>query len=160
MLIRPATPADVPGMFHVRTAATENALSAAQLAELGITPAAIAQMLRAAPCGWVALDGDTVVGFSMVDLDEACLFAAFVLAAHEGRGIGTALIRAAEEALFARHARAWLVTAAASRAARLYRHLGWGHAVDQGDGDIRLEKQRPAPSVPALPSVQAVPPAR
>lgn len=79
----------------------------------------------------------------MVDLDDACLFALFVLPEHEGRGIGTRLTQACESALFERHPAAWLETAAGSRAARLYRHLGWGSEVEIGGGDIRMEKQRP-----------------
>lgn len=79
----------------------------------------------------------------MVDLDDACLFALFVLPEHEGCGIGTRLTLTCERALFERHPTAWLETASASRAARLNRRLGWGSEVDIGDGDIRLQKQRP-----------------
>jgi ribosomal protein S18 acetylase RimI-like enzyme len=79
----------------------------------------------------------------MVDLDNGCLFAAFVLPEHEGRGIGTSLIQACEVALFERHSLAWLETARTSRAASLYRHLGWGNEVEIDSADIRLEKQRP-----------------
>lgn len=140
--LRAATPADVAAMFHVRTSVRENALSADELGRLGVTPASIARAIAQAPCAWVATRGGEIVGFSMVDLADACLFAAFVLPAHEGQGIGRALIRAAEEALFARHPVAWLETAATSRAARLYRQLGWGGEVAVGDGDIRLEKRR------------------
>lgn len=141
--IRAATVSDVGGMFKVRTAVTENAMSAEELQAAGITLDSIAQAIRRAPCAWVAIVDGEIVGFSMVDLDSACLFALFVLPQHEGFGIGTELARACEQALFQHHAVAWLETARDSRAARLYRHLGWGNEVDIGDGDIRLEKQRP-----------------
>ncbi len=141
--LRPARLDDIDGIFHVRTSVRENALSLDALAALGITPASIAQMVQDAPCAWVACDGPTVVGFSMVDLDEGALFAAFVLPSHEGRGIGKALVAPAEHALFARHPVAWLETARGSRAEGFYRRLGWGQASDIGGGDIRLEKQRP-----------------
>lgn len=141
-LIRPARVADVDAMFRVRTSVRENALTTDELAGMGITPDAIATAIRGSPCAWVAeVDGE-VVGFVMVDLDTACLFAAFVLPGHEGRGIGKGLIRTCEAALFERHAVAWLETARDSRAAGVYRHLGWGHEVDVGDGDVRLERQR------------------
>ena len=141
--IRAATVSDVGGMFQVRTAVTENAMTAEELQAAGITPDSIAQAIRSAPCAWVAIVDGEIVGFAMVDLDSACLFALFVLPQHEGFGIGTELARACEQALFQHHAVAWLETARDSRAARLYRHLGWGNEVDIGGRDIRLEKQRP-----------------
>lgn len=141
--IRPATVADVGAMFHIRASVGENTLTAQELSALGITPESIAQAVAASPCAWVASVDGQAAGFAMVDLDSACLFALFVLPRHEGQGLGTALTRACEQALFARHPVAWLETAQDSRAARLYRHLGWGHETDIGGGDVRLEKQRP-----------------
>lgn len=143
LLIRPARPTDVPAMFHVRTSVRENTLTVEELAQLGVTPETITQALHAAPCAWVAEDAGKVVGFAMVDMDTACLFAAFVLPEHEGRGIGRRLVQACESALFQHHALAWLETARESRAAGFYRRLGWGHEADTGHGDIRLEKRRP-----------------
>lgn len=140
--IRPALLTDVSAMFKVRTSVRENALTANELIQLGITPQSIAKAISDAPCAWVATVHDEVVGFSMVDLTSDCLFAAFVLPEHEGRGIGSSLIKACESALFKTHRVAWLETAKNSRAARLYRHLGWGNEMDIGGGDIRLEKQR------------------
>ena len=140
--IRAATVSDVSGMFKVRASVGENIMTAEELQAAGITPDTIAQAVRSAPCAWVAVADDEVIGFSMVDLDSACLFALFVLPQHEGQGIGTKLTRACEQALFQHHSVAWLETARGSRAARLYRHLGWGNEIDIGGGDIRLEKQR------------------
>lgn len=140
--IRPAETRDVPGIFHVRTAVTENALSKGELAALGITEASVTRMIESTPCAWVAVQGGEIVGFSMIAVEEGALFAAFVLPSHEGRGIGRRLVRAAEQALFARHAVAWLETGKETRAAGFYRRLGWGNERDVGAGDIRLEKRR------------------
>ncbi|RGE37269.1 N-acetyltransferase [Comamonas testosteroni] len=118
-------------------------MTADELSAIGVTPEAIALAIEGGPCAWVSTIDEEVVGFAMVDLDDACLFALFVLPEHEGRGIGTRLTQTCESALFGRHPAAWLETAAGSRAARLYRHLGWGSEVEIGGGDIRLEKQRP-----------------
>ena len=118
-------------------------MTADELSAIGVTPQAIALAIESGPCAWVATIDEEVVGFAMVGLDDACLFALFVLPEHEGRGIGTRLTQTCESALFERHPVAWLETAAGSRAARLYRHLGWGREVEIGSGDIRLEKQRP-----------------
>lgn len=140
--IRPAHVHDVGAMFHVRAAVAENTMTPEELAAAGVTPDTIAQAISDAPCAWVATVEGQVAGFAMVDLDSACLFALFVLPEHEGQGMGTRLTRACEQALFQRHACAWLETARASRAAGLYRHLGWGDETDVGDGDIRLTKRR------------------
>ncbi len=129
-------------MFRIRTSVRENTLTVEELAQLGVTPESLAQAVSGAVCAWVAEVAGEPVGFSMVDLATACLFAAFVQPAHEGRGIGKRLIRVSEEALFQRHAVAWLETARNSRAAGVYRHLGWGNERDVGDGDVRMEKQR------------------
>lgn len=113
-----------------------------ELSAIGVTPESIALAVSSSPCSWVATADEEVVGFAIVDLDSACLFALFVLPQHEGRGIGTGLTHACEQALFERHTSAWLETAKGSRAARLYRSLGWGGEVEMGGGDIRLEKRR------------------
>lgn len=140
--IRPALSTDVPSMFRVRTSVRENVLTPEELSELGITPEFIVAAIERSPCAWVATIDTQVVGFSMVDLDTACLFAAFVLPDYEGLGIGTGLINACESELFKSHAVAWLETAQASRAAKLYRHLGWGNETQVGDGDLRMKKHR------------------
>ncbi|MEG0786035.1 MAG: GNAT family N-acetyltransferase [Comamonas sp.] len=141
--IRPASVTDVSAMFKVRASVGENTMTGEELAAIGVTPEAIALAIESGPCAWVSTIDEEVVGFAMVGLDDACLFALFVLPEHEGRGIGTRLAQTCEAALFERHPCAWLETAAGSRAARLYRHLGWGSEVELSGGDIRMKKQRP-----------------
>lgn len=140
--IRPAEADDIAGIFHVRLSVTENVLSMAELAELGITAESVAGMIAAEECAWVAVEHGRVIGFSMIDQQEACLFAAFVLPAHEGRGIGRRLVQRAESQLLARHDRCWLETGAKTRAAGFYRRLGWSNERSASGGDIRLEKRR------------------
>lgn len=141
--IRPAETADVASIFAVRTSVKENALSVADLADMGITPESVAAMIAAEPCAWVAVESETVIGFSMIDQEEGSLFAAFVLPSHEGRGVGRSLVNEAERHLFARHSTCWLETGGTTRAAGFYRRLGWLNEQDAGNGDIRLEKRRP-----------------
>lgn len=141
--IRLASVDDVSAMFRVRASVGENTMTPTELSAIGVTPQAIALAVESSPCAWVAIVAKEVVGFSMVDLDSGCLFALFVLPEHEGCGIGTRLTQTCERALFQHHPKAWLETANASRAARLYRHLGWGNDIDIGGGDVRLEKHRP-----------------
>ena len=140
--IRSAVTTDVGAMFKVRTSVRENVLTPEELIELGITPEFISAEIEGSPCAWVATVSSEIVGFSMVDLDTACLFAAFVLPEYEGLGIGKGLIEACESEIFKSHSVAWLETAQSSRAARLYRHLGWINETEIGEGDVRMEKYR------------------
>lgn len=141
--IRPAETTDVAGIFTVRTSVNENTLSVAALTEMGITPAAVTAMIAAEPCAWVAIESGRIVGFSIIDQEEGSLFAAFVLPAHEGKGVGRGFAAEAEKNLFARHAVCWLETGRTTRAAGFYRRLGWTNEQDVGNGDIRLQKRCP-----------------
>ena len=124
--IREATVADVPAMFHVRTSVTENHQSEAQLAVLGITRQTVAASLNERVKGWVAEEGDRVVGFGLADSSDASIFALFVLPAHERRGHGTRLLDAATAWLRRRGAtQVRLDTGANTAAERFYRARGW-----------------------------------
>jgi len=79
----------------------------------------------------------------MIDVADASLFAAFVLPAHEGKGLGTQLVLVAESELFNRHSEIWLETDRDSRAAGFYRRLGWGNEREAKGSQIRLTKTRP-----------------
>jgi len=140
--IRLATPADIDAIFHIRTSVQKNHLSLDQLAEVGITHQAIQQAILEAPCAWVAEVDGVPVGFSMADVVDACVFAAFVLPEFEGLGLGRSLMNKAEEFLFQHHQTIWLETAEASRASGFYRALGWQHVEDLPEGDVRFEKHR------------------
>lgn len=80
----------------------------------------------------------------MAQILEGYIFACFVRPGFEGRGIGRALMKAAEDGL--RRAgvkRAWLSTGASEeiRAAGFYRHLGWYEDGFLEDGQIRFSKE-------------------
>ena len=140
--IRQALITDVDSIFDVRTSVIENHLSREEMRQIGITESVVADMIQNSPCAWVAIVSMKVVGFSMILQDEGCLFAAFVLPEHENKGIGRGLVMAAEKELFKHHEVIWLETAKNSRAAKFYKHLGWGNKMDIDDGDIRLEKKK------------------
>ncbi len=145
IVIRAAEPRDVDGIFRVRVSVRENRLSMEELAAMGITPGAVARMIAAGDRAWVAETGDRIAGFSMIDPEAGTLFAAFVLPAHEGMGIGRRLVAAAEVRLFASHEIAWLETGRGTRAEGFYARLGWRHWRDPGGGDVRMEKRRGRP---------------
>lgn len=143
--IRPATEADVEAVFHIRTSVKENHLSLEQMTAMGITPDAIWEAIAAESCAWLAEAGGKAVGFAMVDMEEGCVFAAFVLPEWEGRGLGRRLMAEAEARLFRRHETIWLETDGRSRASGFYAHLGWKPTATDGNGDVRFEKKRPRP---------------
>lgn len=142
VIIRNAVEEDIPAIFDVRTSVEENHLTTAQMAELGITHETILEALRKQPCIWVAVDGDQIVGFSMGDIEDASVFAAFVHPEWAGQGIGRRLMERAEAFLFERHPLIWLHTDGSSRAAGFYERLGWTRMPDLENRDARFEKHR------------------
>jgi ribosomal protein S18 acetylase RimI-like enzyme len=141
-VIRPATPEDVEAIFHIRTSVKENHLSREQLHDMGITEDAIREAIANEPCAFVAEIDGVPVGFSMADMQEGSVFAAFILPDFEGRGLGRLLMHEVEACLFRNHERIWLETARGSRAAGFYHRLGWFPVGDTDASDIRLEKSR------------------
>ena len=90
--IRVANVGDIDTIFDIRTRVRENHLSREQLADIGVTPDAIREVIALAPCIWIAEVDGIPVGFSMANLEDACVFAAFVLPDYEGLGLGRLLM--------------------------------------------------------------------
>lgn len=130
-------------MFEVRTSVTENHLSLPELAARGITHDSLPGMMAGDGCGWVAVVGDDIPAFAMANAAEATVYALFVRPGHEGRGLGKALLHAAEQWLAERGCRrVWLLTDADPqvRANGFYRHLGWQDEGIQPDGQVLFVK--------------------
>lgn len=143
--VRQAIAADIEALFDIRTSVAQNHLSREEMARMGIDAGTLAAALAGEPCAWLAEVDGQAQAFSMIDLDDACLFAVFVRPGFEGQGLGTAVLRPAEQALFARHARIWLTTDGADgvRANGFYRRHGWLPVEELEGGDLRYEKARP-----------------
>ncbi len=92
----------------------------------------------------VAEQDGQIVGFSMGDAADGCLFALFVRPEWEGNGIGRLLMDRAEAFLFLHHQTIWLQTDATTRAAGFYERLGWQRRYVMEGGDTRFEKPRGA----------------
>ena len=145
IVFREAIGADVPGITRVRTSVVENLLTVQQLDERGITEAGIAASFLADSKGWVALQGEGVVAFSIADRATQSIFALFVLPGYEGRGIGSVLLDSALRWLWDNGAeRVWLTTGAGTRAVRFYEDRGWRCTGTGPRGDLRYELGRPA----------------
>jgi GNAT superfamily N-acetyltransferase len=145
IIFREATAADLPGITRVRTSVVENLLTVAQLDVRGITEAGVAASFLIDSKGWVAVQGEEIVAFSIADRAAQSIFALFVLPAYEGRGIGSVLLDRALRWLWDNGAeRVWLTTGAGTKAARFYEKRGWTCTGPAPRGDLRYELGRPA----------------
>lgn len=143
MLIREATSDDIPAMHRIRLSVRENRLSDTSW----LTPAVYAACLQ--PTGtanmWMAGIDGVIAGFSTARIAERDIWALFVDAAHEGRGIGRALLERAVGWLFARGVdEVLLSTGPGTRADALYRRAGWRLGETLDNGDVRDRLARPA----------------
>lgn len=134
-MIRTAGRADLPRITEIRMAVRENRLTRPEK----IT--ATVQHLIARDGFFVFEEAGAILGFSSADPRDGSIFALFVDPAHEGRGIGRALLARACAALAeAGHGVATLTTGAGTRAERFYRTNGWMEAGRSGEGDVIFRK--------------------
>jgi putative acetyltransferase len=99
-LIRPGTPEDAEAIWRVRLASIRDLCSADYTPEQikawagRKRPEDYERAIAAGERFWVAVDGEEIVGFSRVSADT--LYGLYVAPSRLRRGIGTALLRAAE----------------------------------------------------------------
>lgn len=142
MNIRKAQIEDVETMFEIRTSVTENHQSREEIAELGITPETVTQMLQTDCCAWIADIDDKPIGFSIANATQKTILGLFVLPSFEGRGAGKAVLQKAEEWLFSQDIEEiWLLTGDDPnlRAYGFYLHLGWKAVGVIKDGEMEGE---------------------
>jgi GNAT superfamily N-acetyltransferase len=145
MDIREAQLNDIETLFNIGTSVLENHHSREELAELGVTPESVAQMLQTDCCAWIAEIAGNPIAFSMANATQKTIFAMFVSPAFEGRGAGRRLMQCAEGWLWQQGAEEiWLLTGnnPKLRAYGFYLHLGWVPAGIQADGQMKFIKKR------------------
>jgi GNAT superfamily N-acetyltransferase len=143
MKIREAQSLDIETLFEIRTSVKENYQSRSEIAQLGITPETVAEMLQTDCCAWVAEIDGKPIGFSIANATERTIFGLFVLPDFEGLGAGRRLIQKAEAWLWQQgHQEIWLLTEnnPKLRAYGFYLHLGWIPTEANSDGNIKLIK--------------------
>ena len=142
MNIRIAQRQDIETLFEIRTSVIENHQSREDIAELGITPASIAEMLETDCCAWIAeLDGEDI-GFSIANQTEKNIFGMFVRPSFEGRGAGRQLMQAAEDWLWSSNINEISLVTGNNpnlRAYGFYLHLGWTPIAVEQYGDFAGE---------------------
>jgi ribosomal protein S18 acetylase RimI-like enzyme len=152
---RPAVPADAAACVTLRGQTRENSVSAARLAELGITAENWgADILSGALPGWLC-EGDheepseapkarKLLGYCFGDTRTGEIVVLALLPEAEGRGIGKTLLGRMVGLLHARGFRRLFLGTASSSAVRshgFYRHLGWrptGETDARGDEVLEL----------------------
>lgn len=142
--IRVAGITDIAEIFRVRISVNENKATLAVLANYGITPESLPEMLLGQGRGWVAEIDGVIRAFAMADADSATVFALFVEPGFERQGIGRNLLDEAEKWLAERGcAQIWLETDSNPRvrANGFYRHLGWTESNIQPDGQVKFIKK-------------------
>jgi GNAT superfamily N-acetyltransferase len=139
--LRDAAAADVPSMFDVRAAVNENRMTRAEFAAKGVTENGVRQSLATHLRGWVAEVDGRVVAYSLADGARGCVYAVFVLAEYQRRGVGTELLSRATEWLFECGFRSvFLDTDPATQAYEFYRRRGWVDVGSSSGDERRLER--------------------
>ncbi|HZH43719.1 MAG TPA: GNAT family N-acetyltransferase [Lysobacter sp.] len=144
--IREATAADIDAMHRIRLDVRENRLSD----PTWLTPAVYRACLGDTGVAntWVAESADGVLGFCVARVPEQDIWALFVNPAHEGRGIGRALLATATRWLFAHEVpMVTLGTTPDTRADRFYRDAGWQRGEIDAKGEVRYRLPNPSAGV-------------
>ncbi len=136
MIFRDATAADITALHRVRMAVTENVLQDAAR----VTAADYAAFLDDTGKGWLCEVDGRVVGFAILDIVGASVWALFVEPGFDRRGIGLRLHATMLDWYFAAHDRPlWLGTEPGTRAERFYPSTGWSDAGLRPNGERRFE---------------------
>lgn len=137
-LIGTARESDIPAIQMVRNAVRENRLSDPSR----VTDQDVKTFLFDRGKGWVALVENNVVGFAIGDLQDANIWALFVLPEYEGNGIGRALHDRMVDWMFDQGLDSiWLSTDPGTRAETFYLRAGWQETGITPSGEIRFERR-------------------
>lgn len=136
MIIRAATEQDIPQIMTIRLAVKENQLSDPS----SVTYELCLEYLKNRGKGWVCEIDGQLAGFSIVDMQEHNVWALFLNANFEGRGIGQKLLFTLLDWYFSQTKQAiWLGTSPGTRAADFYRKFGWKEIGKHGEQEIKFE---------------------
>lgn len=126
---RPALPQHIAACIDLRGRTRQNAVSAARLAELGVTEASWSADVQADRLpGILAFEGEALAGYCFGDATTGEIVVLALLPDFENLGLGRALLERCMGVLRERgHQRLFLGCSAdpASRSHGFYRHLGW-----------------------------------
>ncbi|HKG07568.1 MAG TPA: GNAT family N-acetyltransferase [Pedobacter sp.] len=136
MKFRIAELSDIAQMQVVRHLVKENTLSDPNL----VPDKDVAYYITEKGKGWVAETNGTIVGFSIVDLQDRSVWALFVDPVHAERGVGRALHRLMIDWYFSQtKASIVLGTTQNTRAEKFYTLQGWINIGSYSNGEIKFE---------------------
>ncbi|MBO0357341.1 GNAT family N-acetyltransferase [Hymenobacter sp. BT186] len=136
MLFREANLSDIPALFEVRYAVTENVLRNRAL----VTTENTADYLTRRGKGWLCEMQGQVVGFAIADSHDHSIWALFVRPECVGYGIGRQLHHLMLAWYFAQTSETVsLSTAPSTRAEEFYRRQGWQETGRTSSGEVRFE---------------------
>jgi GNAT superfamily N-acetyltransferase len=143
-VLRQALRSDIPGIFRVRYAVSENRLTSRSISE-----GEVVEALESTGRGWIVESGGEVVAFAIGNLQAASIWALFVDPKHEGLGYGRCLHDTVVDWLWSCGLeRLWLTTEPGTRAQRFYERSGWICCGFVPSGELRFELSKPSQSPP------------
>lgn len=141
--LRQALAADIPALWAVRHAVTENTLAPGRL-----TDADVRRELTDTGRGWLVEDAGGVLAFAIANAVSGNIWALFVQPAQQGRGHGSRLHAVMLDWLRQQQSPCpWLDTGAGTRACAFYERHGWVASATLASGEIRYRRPDwPAPT--------------
>lgn len=137
---RVATEADIPAMSVIRLAVQENRLRDPSR----ITYQMYVDYLDAFGRSWVCEADGVIAGFAAADKQDASIWALFIDPAHEGLGIGKALMTRMTDYLFSLgHRTLVLTTGPGTRTDAFYRAQGWQRGPLTAGGEVQYSLAKP-----------------
>jgi GNAT superfamily N-acetyltransferase len=136
VLVRPARASDLPELWRVRYAVTENTLTPGRISD-----ATLRASLEETGRGWVAEVDGVVQGFAIALHDSGQVWALFVAPEAQGCGLGSRLHDTMLQWMHEQgHTRLWLTTGAHTRARDFYAHRGWKAIGAHGEDEVIMER--------------------
>ena len=146
MKIRELEKSDIDDILDIRVSTIENHFSMEDLAEVGVTPKAIAEWLDGTVKGWVCEVSGRPVGFAMADSETAEVLVAACYPEYEKKGIGKKLMHKVHDWLWSfNHEQIWLWSDPdpGIRAYGFYRRLGYQPAGKiKGNDEMLILKKK------------------
>lgn len=136
MVFREARLEDIKQIQRVRNSVKENVLSNPAL----VTDEDCENYLTDRGKGWVCVNRNIIVGFSIADLKQNNIWALFVHPEYERLGIGKKLHQLMLDWYFSQTKNTvWLGTEPNSRAEKFYKKAGWKAAGKHGKVEVKFE---------------------
>jgi GNAT superfamily N-acetyltransferase len=137
-VLREATREDIPGIWRVRYAVTENTLAPGRISDEDVR-----REIEDTGKGWVIEDEGKILGFAVCNVVSGNIWALFVDPEAQGQGLGSRLHDAMLQWLQQQPVPLlWLTTGADTKASALYEHKGWQRTGITESGEIRFERRQ------------------